>query len=220
MTSIRHIPSILLKCQTIIRNQSIKPSTLCFDGRTNSTLDENTIIDILKKELGDKIKDAPVRHWWDFAVKDESNGWIPVDIKSTTTKTSDNGASCVSLVYALTDEELDLDKSYTKSGPMSRMLVRKFKAKEFNTNRNKDYWYLVLNKENTSEIIINSVLGLDVLIPNLNNLPFQIRWGKNRNYTYNEIEDQFKKVLRTIQKPTPSWAEILVKSVRDLDLGE
>jgi len=43
--------------------------------------------------------------------------------------------------------------------------------------RNKQY-----NKNNLNDIIINSVKGLIHLTPNINNLPFQVCWDKNREY--------------------------------------
>jgi hypothetical protein len=38
----------------------------------------------------------------------------------------------------------------------------------------------VLNKTDASNIIVNSVKGLTILTPNINNLPFQVCWDKNR----------------------------------------
>ena len=55
------------------------------------------------------------------------------------------------------------------------------KMKNYNTNRKKDYYFIVLNKTDASDIIVNSVKGLTILTPNINNLPFQVCWSKNRD---------------------------------------
>ena len=42
----------------------------------------------------------------------------------------------------------------------------------YNKNNKKDYYFIVMNKTDASDIIVNSVKGLSVLTPNINNLPF------------------------------------------------
>ncbi len=61
---------------------------------------------------------------------------------------------------------------------MSNILYNKLKNKEYNKNNKKDYYFIILNKTNTDDIIINSIKGLTILTPNINNLPFQVCWNK------------------------------------------
>ena len=61
-------------------------------------------------------------------------------------------------VYSYTDENLDLSKSYV-NGKMSELLIKKFRNSLFNRNNKKDYYFLVLNKTNPKDIIINSTKG-------------------------------------------------------------
>ena len=46
--------------------------------------------------------------WYDILAFDFLVGWIPINIKSTTTLTSDNTGNFAMCVYSYTDENLDL----------------------------------------------------------------------------------------------------------------
>ena len=70
--------------------------------------------------------------WYDILIYDYQYGWLPVNIKSTTTLTSDNTGNLAMCVYAYTDEELDLDEVYN-NGNMSKILVEKLKKKNIIT---------------------------------------------------------------------------------------
>ena len=81
-------------------------------------------------------------------------------------------------VYSYTNENLNIynKKSYENS-KMSDILFNKIKNKEYNKNNKKDYYFIVINKNNSKDIIVNSLKGLTILSPNINNLPFQICWN-------------------------------------------
>ena len=75
------------------------------------------------------------------------------------------------LYYALTGE------IYTGNGQWNnylKLLKQNLKETE------KDYYFLVINKENTNDIFINSLKNISTLQPNGNNLPFQIKWCNNK----------------------------------------
>ena len=57
---------------------------------------------------------------------------------------------------------LNYFKSYY-NGPMSKILISKLNNKEYNRNYKKDYYFIVINKNNTNEIIVNSIKGLKIL---------------------------------------------------------
>ena len=131
--------------------------------------------------------------WYDILAFDYMYGWIPINIKTTTIITSDNTGNLAMCVYAYTNENLDLfnNKSYD-NGIMSKILINKLKNKNYNYNNKKDYYFIVINKNNTNEIIINSIKGLSILTSNINNLPFQIYWKKNKIFTYENINKKIK----------------------------
>ena len=155
--------------------------------------------------------------WYDILLFDYLYGWIPVNIKSTETLTSDNTGNLAMCVYAYTDEVLDLNVSY-ENGKMSKLLCKKLNEKSYNYNYKKDYYFVVLNKKDNSDIIINSVKGLSILTPNINNLPYQVCWYKNRIYKYENIKNVVKMFIKVLQKPKPSWKETFMINIRLIQL--
>jgi hypothetical protein len=74
----------------------------------------------------------------------------------------------------------------------------------------------VVNKKDTTDIIVNSVKGLSILTPNINNLPFQVCWDKNRLFKYEKINKRIKQLVDCLQKPKPSWKESFMANIRTL----
>lgn len=153
--------------------------------------------------------------WYDILAFDYLYGWLPINIKTTTTFTSDNIGNLAICVFAYTDEKLDIYKSY-ENGKMSKILIKKLKNKKYNKINKKDYYFLVFNKKNQNDIIINSLKGLTTLTPNINNLPFQVCWNKNRNFKYENINEKIKLFVKTIKKSKPSWKENFITNIKKI----
>jgi len=113
--------------------------------------------------------------------------------------------------------DIHSNKSYD-NGKMSNILVNKLKNKEYNFISKKDYYFIVLNKTDSSIIIVNSVKGLTLLTPNINNLPFQVCWNNNRIYKYENIVKKITQFIDCLQKPKPSWKEKFMSNIRTLKL--
>jgi 23S rRNA-/tRNA-specific pseudouridylate synthase len=212
-----NLPNSIKLLHKIIKESNIKCSNDMDDGRTNSCIDEGKVIKILKtkKELQNRLHIPDKRHWFDIAIKDYKNGWLPINIKTTTMKTADNTGNLAMCVYALTNYDMKIEKTY-QNGKMSQILIECFKQKKINNIRYRDYYFLVINK-NTQDVIINSMKGLDKLTPNINNLPFQILWNDNKKYSYKPINQIIKTFIKIIKKPKPSWQELFLKEIRGLD---
>lgn len=219
LVRINRLPLILYKIQKYLKNININFSNHNEDGRINSCFDENEVINLISKEFATRIKKVKKRMWYDMLLFDFVYGWIPVNIKSTETLTSDNTGNIAMCVYAYTNEVLNLETSY-ENGKMSKLLYNKLQNKEYNYNYKKDYYFLVLNKKNNTDIIINSVKGLSILTPNINNLPYQICWYKNRIFKYKNIKTVIKQFITTLQKPKPSWKEIFMYNIRLIDISQ
>ena len=218
---LKQLPLIMYKIEKYLKSQLLfKFSTQNEDGRINSCIDEVEVIKLLIDKFGKKIKKSKKsRMWYDILAFDYMYGWIPINIKTTTTNTSDNTGNLAMCVYAYTNEILDIhmDKTY-ENGKMSNLLFNKLKNKEYNTNNKKDYYFIVLNKKDPSDIIVNSIKGLTLLTPNINNLPFQVCWNKNREFKYENINKKIKLFIHCLQKPKPSWQETFMSNVHTLDL--
>jgi hypothetical protein len=111
---LKRLPLIMYKIKAYLKLQIFIFSNVNDDGRINSCIDEDNIIIILIKKFGDKIKKPKIRMWYDILVYDYIYGWIPINIKTTTTKTSDNTGNLAMCVYSYTNEILELNKSYEK----------------------------------------------------------------------------------------------------------
>jgi hypothetical protein len=216
---LKQLPLIMYKIKQYLKLQSFKFSNQNEDGRINSCIDEDEVIKLLIEKFGGRIKKPKIRMWYDISGFDYMYGWIPINIKTTTTITSDNTGNLAMCVYAYTNELLDInrDKSYA-NGKMSDILFNKLKNKKYNTNNKKDYYFIVLNKRDASDIIVNSVKGLTILTPNINNLPFQVCWDENRVFKYENINKKIKLFINCLQKPKPSWKETFMSNIRTLNL--
>ena len=215
---VKRLPLILYQIQRFLKSVSFKFSTQNDDGRINSCIDEDEVIKLLFERFPDKIRKPKIRMWYDILVFDPLYGWLTVNIKTTTTFTSDNTGNLAMCVHAYTDQVLDIyrDKSY-ENGKMSEVLIENLKHKKYNKNNKKDYYFIVLNKTVPGDIIINSVKGLSILTPNINNLPFQVCWDKNRAFQYKKIENRIKQFVECLQKPKPSWKETFMADMRTLE---
>ena len=216
---LKQLPLIMYKIKNYLLSQAFQFSSQNEDGRINSCLDEYEIIKLLIEKFGNKIKKPQIRMWYDILIFDYMYGWIPINIKTTTTMTSDNTGNLAMCVYAYTDEILDIHRSKSyENGIMGKILFNKLKNKQYNINNKKDYYFIVLNKTNANDIIINSIKGLTILTSNINNLPFQINWSKNKIFNYKNINKNIQMFINCLQKPSMSWKEKFMKNIRTLKL--
>ena len=213
----KNLPNILRSIHIYLNNNEIKCSNETDDGRINSCFDEKTCINLLKKEYNKRVRIPTKRNWYDILVRDYKRGCIPVNIKSTLTTTSDNTGNLAMCAYAYTNYNMDVFKQYT-NGKISKILYTKIKNKEYNISL-RDYYFIVVNKTNNN-VIINGCKGLTKLTPNINNLPFQINWGKNSEYKYKPIHIAVENFVKAIQHPKPSWWELFLSNMRTLNINE
>lgn len=207
------LPSILIDIKNFLINNDIKLVNKDIDKRINSILDEHVIINILVKKFTENIiKKAPDRCWYDMIVFDNKCGWIPVNIKTSNMTSNDNVGNLTLCVQSYTDYELKYNKNY-HNGELCDILIDCLKNKKLNKSKYKDYYFLVISKFNNKDIIINSVKGLTMIHKNANNLPFQIRWDKNRNFNYKPISENIKMYLN-VSKKLKIWQ---VKYIEEID---
>lgn len=214
---LKRLPLIMYQIQSFLISKQIKFSNKNQDGRINSCSDEDNIIKILLEKFNKRIIQPKIRMWYDILVLDYKYGWIPVNIKTTTTRTYDNTGNLAMCVYAYTDEQLILNQCY-KNGEMSKILFSKLNNKKYNYNHKKDYYFIILNKKNPEDIIINSLKGLTTIKHNINNLPFQVCWNNNRIFKYEHIIKKIKLFVDCINSSQKSWKEIFITNMKTLNL--
>lgn len=220
LVRLKRLPLILYKMQFHLKNEMklFNFSKISKDGRTNSCIDEDNIIDKLLLKFKSKIDIPKIRMWYDILVYDELYGWLPVNIKISTLKTADNIGNLSTCVYAYTDTELNFDKQYN-NGKLSIILSDALESKKYTKKSKKDHYFLVVNKLDSTDIIINSIKGLKTLTSNTNNLPFQVCWSKNREYTYSAIHLKVKQFIECLQSAKPSWKVDFMHKMNRLKLN-
>lgn len=217
----KRLPIILYHIQRTLKKSELKCSTNERDGRINSCTDENTIIKILKNKYGnDRIYKAPSRFWYDVLVKDYKYGWLPVNIKSSKiTTAADNVGNLAMCLYAYTENKMVLRKSY-HNNKVYKQLISNIKNKNYSKHKKKDYYFIVVNKNNPKDVIINSLKGLTNITGNLNNLPFQVRWRSNRNFVAQPVKQSIVLFIKAIQEPKKIWKEEFLYEMRQIPIHD
>lgn len=178
-----NLPKTLSEIRDFLIRESFKLSNPLKDGRLNSSVNESEIINIIKTNF--KIEVPNSRQWFDFSFIEQGE-FIPVNIKVTTTNTADNLNCKLGIYYSLTGLMPDFHNEIDWLN-----YFEKLKA-NLGTHTNKDYYFLIINKDNPKDVFINTLKGIKVLQANGNNLPFQCKWNSNKlieNRTFDQSRD-------------------------------
>ncbi len=180
---IPHLLDFLKKSPVALSKQSR-------DGRINSAFNEDEIFKCLETNFA--INRPNMRDWVDFSFE-ENNIFYPVNIKVSTTKTTDNLNCKLGIYYALTG----------KIPPFGNGVSWDcyFKSLKENIQQNsKDYYFLIINKDNSSDVFATSLKNLESILPNGNNLPFQAKWNNNRKLINRDFESAKAFLLGTFEE--------------------
>lgn len=179
--------------------QSIELSKSSVDGRINSSLNEQEVIFIIKDyvENSEWMKENNLtigvpnidnnRCWYDFSIESldtlENNMFMPINIKITKIDGAADNLNCkLGIFWALTGclpSSVIVDNFHLSNG-ISWEHFFKFLDNKMAVNKDKDYYFLVINKDDTKDIFWSSLKSLKTISPNGNNLPFQCKWKENR----------------------------------------
>lgn len=212
-SSTEFAPQILLDITEFLKNSNIKISeNVQGEGRVASSLDEGTIKKLLfNSKFKDYILDEKARKFGDMVILDYDGVTRHyVNIK-TTIGSTDNCFSKAGIVYTFTDL---MDSDIPKSMNFKKMneLIKKH-GKDI---PERDYWFLCVNKKNSSEILIRGAKQINCWKSNPSNI-LQIDWKKEKTLppklrTYDEamkvIMGGIKKSLNDLWKKIPDeWKE-------------
>lgn len=176
------IPNRLAQIVNFLREYDFNLSRRTRDGRINSAFNEDEIFNIINKNF--EVNRPNMRDWIDFSFEENSK-FYPVNIKVTTTQTTDNLNCKLGIYYALTGQKPPFD-NYAHWGVYFQSLRQNLR------NNNEDYYFLIVNKNDFGDVFATSLKCLQSITPNGNNLPFQARWDVNRspqNRTFEEAKD-------------------------------
>lgn len=191
-------PKKLNKIREFLIRENVKLSNDFKDGRVNARINEDEIIKIIKKKFNIDVPRS--RHWFDFSI-DENGIFYPVNIKITDTTHADNLNCKLGIYYALTGRMPDFPNEVSWFDYFESL------KKHINESTT-DYYFLVIDKNNVSNIFINSLKCLQTLQPNGNNLPFQCKWNINKKPKDRNFEKAKKFILGTFGESIRQRAEI------------
>lgn len=200
MSIVYNIETILNGLTEFLKTQQIKPSILTKDGRVNSTIDEISVIKATQKYFKDSyynVVEPNIREWYDFSIESKDGElFIPVNIKSSVLAT-DNLNCKLGIIYAVTGirpEELGVKNNagWEKCFDVIN--------KNYNINTDKDYYFLIMNKNDETDFFWNSLKQIPKLIPNGNNLPFQANWAKCKERIKRTNKEANKFILTALRE--------------------
>ncbi|OOP83150.1 restriction endonuclease [Helicobacter pylori] len=181
------IPTQLNEIAEFLKTNPYNLSQPLQDGRLNLSVNEEEILNTIKDYFPIQLPKA--REWWDFSFE-ENDIFYPVNIKITTTKTADNLNCKLGIYYALCgllptfNNEIAWEKYFQKL------------HKDLGKNTDRDYYFLIINKNDPKDIFINSLKGIQTLQPN--NLPFQCKWDNNREIVQRNFTESKNFILSAL----------------------
>ena len=193
------IPAVLEEVVEYLREQNITLPIDFQEGRLNSALAEDQIIDILRQAEQWKIYSPNQetdnnRAWYDVKIND-----LFCDIKVSNCNANDNTQAKKAIYYLLTGDE------NTGNVPNQDKIFFKMMRENENMDKDRDYYYLIVNKMDTEDVFVVNLKGIVSCNSAPNNPPFQVNWGRNRELADRSWEEA-KKFLLSM------WAE----SVKEL----
>ncbi|EJB84212.1 hypothetical protein [Helicobacter pylori] len=191
------IPTQLNEIAEFLKTNPYNLSQPLQDGCLNPSVNEEEILNTIKDYFPIQLPKA--REWWDFSFE-ENDIFYPVNI--TTTKTADNLNGKLGIYYALCgllpefNNEIAWEKYFQEL------------HKDLGKNTNRDYYFLIINKNDPKDIFINSLKGIQTLQPNGNNLPFQCKWDNNREIAQRNFTESKNSILSALAKSVTLRANI------------
>ena len=183
-----------LMCE-FLRNAHVQLSQVSPDGRINSAVSEQNVLLALIKRFPDiDIPDGKSRKWYDFSFRDEDGNFYPVNIKiSKMSSTPDNVSSKTGVFYAITG--IVPPKEYGWENFWDEL-----HSNEHNPSNGSDYYFIIINKNDTSDVFCTSLKHLNEVRTNGNNFPFQCCWDKNRTLVDRTDEEAREFLLNTLKE--------------------
>lgn len=184
------LPNLLCEMVEFLQKYPPDLSQESRDGRINSAFNEDEIVRILEQNFA--INRPNMRDWFDFSFS-ENEIFYPVNIKVSTTKTADNLNCKLGIYYALTGQ----------FPPFNNGVVWDTYFHNLSQNiqeNSKDYYFLIVNKENPSDVFAATLKSLQILVPNGNNLPFQAKWDDNRKLVQRDFKQAKNFILGVFEE--------------------
>lgn len=183
------IPQELINIQQFLTSDTFSLSRATNDWRINSAVNEDEIKTRIKSRF--TIVEARARERYDFAIQSaDHTKYYYVNIKVTETTNADN-LNCKLWVYYALTWRIPPFKNEVNWNDYLRHLKNDMQE------TSEDYYFLIVNKNNTRDIFVTWLKWLSSLQVNWNNLPFQAKWDDNRVYVERTYEEAKQFLLGT-----------------------
>ncbi len=192
------VPKILSNiCEFLSNSKELSLSKTTQDGRINSAINEDEILNFLESsynfENGYSLSRPNAREWYDLVIENtKTKEFIPINIKVTDTTHADNLNCKLGIFYALTGIKPSFGNEISWLPYFQKL------AENFGHKKDKDYFFLIVNKQDFSDVFCTTLKGIKTLTPNGNNLPFQCKWNCNREVYHRDFFDAAKLILGTL----------------------
>ena len=143
-----------------------------------------------KQEIGHN------RAWYDVSIND-----LFCNIKVSKCTANDNAQAKKAIYYLLTGDR-EAERVPEQHSDFFRMM-----RENEDPDEDRDYYYLVINKTDTSDIFVANLKGIAVCNSTPNNMPFQVNWRQNRKLVERTWEEARQFLLGV-------WAELIKKLVK------
>ncbi|MDR1912841.1 MAG: restriction endonuclease [Helicobacteraceae bacterium] len=193
------IPTIINNICEYLSDSAVALTRPHSDGRVNAYVNEGEILDAIRKRF--RINVPRNRSWFDFSIGEQEN-FYPINIKVIDTTRADNLNCKLGIYYALTGQMPSFQNEIGWLDYFEKL------RENMGKNQNKDYYFLVCNKQNVSDIFANSLKGIRTLQPNGNNLPFQCKWDDNREAQERSFNEAKEFILSAFGKSIKLRSEI------------
>lgn len=209
------LPQILTDIVNCIKRHGIEINKEDDEGRVNSKKDELSVKNILEENYPNHIQFTSVRDFGDIIILDyDGITKHVVNIKTSAMSSSDNCYSKVAVVYCLTS----LRHDSKLLGPMNLKKMVKLIEKYKHDDPKKDYWYLCIDKKDTSNVICRGAKQICNWKININpNNIMQVNWKKEKecsgvNRSWEEAYDTLvggakESTLRFINNLPEEWKQ-------------
>lgn len=217
---LKNLPFILYRIKTYL--QRILYQYIYYSSdRKIVFINDNEVISLLKNRFNNKIIIPTCKTWYNFVVYDNLFGWLPIDLKTVDINEVEEFNNLTMCFYSYTDIEIPLTDDFELDDEMtSELFIQKLKQREYSKKSKKDYYFIRINKNCVSDVIINSVKGLKHLISPLdvNVLPFGICWNENKTFQHENINKKVELFVDCLKKHKPSWEEIFLENMRQIEI--
>ncbi len=171
-------PALLLEIVSFLKMQHLNLTKTSRDGRINSAFNEDEVVNLLADYF--PIKRPKMRDWMDFSFE-ENGSFYPVNIKVSALQTADNLNCKLGIYYALTGQIPSFGNGVSWEKYFCDL-------QDHLAPNSADYYFLIINKDAPSDVFATSLKGLQSIVPNGNNLPFQAKWDDNRGVRFRDFE--------------------------------